>query len=264
MLLKQHPQHSLKKIRLTETTCKNNLQVVQAPFQSRENPPGVGEVFQKRNLGSSKGGQMNIFTNHRAFSSGWFIFTITSGNSWIIQWAPVDYVVSKTLGPPLGEEDRGRGGIKPCLKDKCFNRSGSYPFTRSLRSREGVSISVSLPLRKVVPHRHCHELEMCSSAVNLAKWRQPCLSNTSIYCCSNKIGYVASTLVGILGIPTMCLEINMCFSPGSFPSPTELSQKFLLQSSGMKSCFQAVLRSLEKRSTFLPAQTRVTQLDREN
>lgn len=107
------------------------------------------------------------------------LFTITSGNSWIIQWAPVDYVVSKTLGPPLGEEDRRRGGMKTCLKVKEFNRRGSYPFMKSLRSREGVSISVSLLLRKVVPHRHCHKLEMHNSTVKLAKWRQPCLCNTS-------------------------------------------------------------------------------------
>lgn len=74
MLLKQHPQYSLKKVHLTETTCKNDLRVVWAPFQSRENPTERGKnVFQKRNSGSSKGEKMNIFTNHRAFSSGWFI-----------------------------------------------------------------------------------------------------------------------------------------------------------------------------------------------
>lgn len=34
----QHSQYSLKKICFIETTCKNNVQVDQASFQSRENP----------------------------------------------------------------------------------------------------------------------------------------------------------------------------------------------------------------------------------
>lgn len=38
LLLKQHPQYSLKKSCLRETTCKDNLQVHQAPFQSSEHP----------------------------------------------------------------------------------------------------------------------------------------------------------------------------------------------------------------------------------
>lgn len=67
-------QYSLKKVHLTETTRKNDLRVVWAPIQSRENPTERGKnVFQKRDSGSSKGEKMNIFTNHRAFSSGWFI-----------------------------------------------------------------------------------------------------------------------------------------------------------------------------------------------
>lgn len=187
---------------------------------------------------------MNISTNHRAFSSGWFIKWVTF--FLLLLQATVELfnelqltVVSKTLELPLGKEDRRQGGTETCLKVKELKGSGSYPFMRNLGSREGGSISVSCLLRKVVPHRHCHELKMCSSAVKLAKRRQPCLSNTStrvitFLLLQQKRIHIASTL----GIPTMCLELNTWFSPGSFPSLTELSEEFLPQSSGVKSCFQ--------------------------
>lgn len=141
-LLKQQTQYSLQKTQLTETTCKNNPQVGQAPFQSREIQLRGEKVFQKRNSGSSKGGQMNIFTNHRAFSCGWFI-------KWVVLFLlslqaivelfnelQLTMLFLKHLGHLWGRKTEGKEGIKTCLKVKEFNRSVSYPFTRSLRNRE--------------------------------------------------------------------------------------------------------------------------------
>lgn len=92
------------------------------------------------------------------------LFPITSGNSWIIQWAPVDYVVSKTLGLPLGKEDKRRQGIKTCLKVKEFNRSGSYSFREVSEAERKSSTSAGLLAKELVAHG---EVEMCSSAAAL-------------------------------------------------------------------------------------------------
>lgn len=94
------------------------------------------------------------------------LFPITSGNSWIIQWAPVDYVVSKTLGLPLGKEDKRQGGIKTCLKVKEFNRSGSYSFREVSEAERKSSTSAGLLAKETCTTWRSGDVQISCKAPN--------------------------------------------------------------------------------------------------
>lgn len=140
------------------------------------------------------------------------LFTITSGNSWIIQWTPVDYVVSKTLGPPLGEEDRKQKGIKTRLKVKEFNRSGPIPLW-SLRSRGQCFYKLSAEGSRITQAQQwAADVQL---SYNIQKWRRPCLPATMAqrwqpFCCSSRVGHMASAL-----------EIPICFWKETHTLPWE-------------------------------------------
>lgn len=139
-------------------------------------------MLQKRNSGSSKGGQMNIFTNHRAFSSGWFIkwvvlfFLSLQATAELFNELQLTMLFLKHLGYLWGRKTRGRGGIKTCLKVKEFNRSGSYSFREVSEAERKSSISAGLLADKLVAHG---QVETCSSAAKPTTWGQPCCSQSS-------------------------------------------------------------------------------------
>lgn len=158
------------------------------------------------------------------------LFTITSGNSWIIQWTPVDYVVSKTLGPPLGEEDRKQKGIKTRLKVKELNRSGSYPLTESQKQR-------AVFLQAVCWRKLYHTAMSCRCGAQLQ--HQKMKTGLSPYCQGTEMAALVllqqSRTHGFSpGDTNMFLGRNPCFPLGS-SAPLTKQSEFLLQSHGVES-----------------------------
>lgn len=168
------------------------------------------------------------------------LFPITSGNSWIIQWAPVDYVVSKTLGLPLGKEDKRQGGIKTCLKVKEFNRSGSYSFREVSEAERKSSISAGLLAKETCTTWRSGDVQISCKAPN---------TGTALLLPYQSKGNAPSAPMSRIQGSRLS-ETHHVFGnkhrlyPRTSPSLTELSEEFLLQSSWEKSHFQIILQSL--------------------
>lgn len=102
------------------------------------------------------------------------------------------------------------------------------------------SISASLLAKETCTTWRSGDVQLSCKAHSTG---QPCFSHTRsrvMPLLLSQTGFTAPAS----GIPTMCLEINTCFTLWTFPALTELSEEFVLQSSWEKSSFQTVLQRL--------------------